>query len=400
MVSRPLVRVPVPPGSEGPARLLPHLAAALDGSGPAIAPVPTVSATVSNDYVMSLLAAVQCDDDVPLESDDVALVAATSGSTGAPRGVLLTAGQLTALTSAVQGDAAPQWIVAVPVTSMGGLNVLVRAIAAGREPITVPSVGGAGPFTSTAFAATIEAARKHAADIRTSIVPAQLARLLADDLGIDSLRECSTVLVGGAAARESLLAGARELGIAVTATYGATETSGGCVYDGTALPGVTVHADPRSGVLTLGGPMVAAGYRGDPRATAEYFTPAGFRTSDIGEVRPDGTVRVLGRADDIIIVGGVNVSPTAVENVVADLPDVRVAAAVGGFDSRGQPQVHVFVVARELAPHLEDRVRDEVAQHLGAAARPRVHRVAQLPHLPNGKVDRRSLQEHARKGNQ
>jgi len=398
MSSRQLVRVPVPPGPEGPARLLPHLAAALDGSGPAIAPVPTVSATVSNDYVMSLLAAVKCDDDVPLESDDVALVVATSGSTGSPRGVLLTAGQVTALTAAVQGDARPQWIAALPVTSMGGLNVLIRAIAAGRDPIAVASVGGAGPFTSTAFAAAVESARGRTGNVRTSVVPAQLARLLADDLGIDALRQCESVLVGGAAARDSLLAGARELGIAVTTTYGATETSGGCVFDGMPAPEVTVLADPKTGVLTLGGPMVALGYRGDPGATAARFTSAGFRTSDMGEVTAGGTVRILGRADDIITVGGVNVSPAAVEQVVADLPDVRFAAAVPGTDARGEPIVHVFVVARELAPGLEERIRHEVADLLGKAARPHVHRVDHLPHLPNGKVDRRSLQDWARKG--
>ena len=103
---RPLLRVPVPPGAEGPARLLPALAVALDGSGPAVTPVPTVSTAVSNDYVMSVLTAVR--PDLPLESDEVAAVVATSGSTGSPRGVLLTAGQLTALTEAVNGaDSSP-----------------------------------------------------------------------------------------------------------------------------------------------------------------------------------------------------------------------------------------------------------------------------------------------------
>ncbi len=133
---RPLLRVPVPPGVAGPAALLPALAAALDGSGPAIAPVPTVTAQVSNDYVMSLLRALLAgESDPPLESDDVAVVMATSGSTGAPRGVLLTAAQLTSLTAVVNGQGArPQWIAALPVTSMGGLNVMVRALAAERPP--------------------------------------------------------------------------------------------------------------------------------------------------------------------------------------------------------------------------------------------------------------------------
>ena len=131
--SRPLVRVPVPPGAEGPARLMPALARALDGSGPAITPIPVVSASVSNDYVMTLLAAVRADDDLPLESDEVAVVLATSGSTGAARGVLLTADQVTALTPAEKDPGRrPQWIAALPVTSAGGLNLLVRSLAADR----------------------------------------------------------------------------------------------------------------------------------------------------------------------------------------------------------------------------------------------------------------------------
>lgn len=391
MVSRDLLRVPVPPGAEGPARLLPALAAALDGSGPAIAPVPTVSATVSNDYVMSLLAAVHTEDDLPLESDEVAAVVATSGSTGAPRGVLLTSAQLTSLTAAIQGEETPQWIAALPVTSMGGLNVLIRALAAGREPIIVPSIGGAGPFTAAAFATAVERAADGSDDIRVSLVPAQLARLLADDLGISALQRCSSILVGGASTRPTLRAAAAELGIVVTTTYGATETAGGCVLDGRPLPGVTVSADASTGVLTIAGPCVALGYRGEPALSASHFGPSTFRTTDVGRIEPDGTVRVLGRADDIVLIGGVNVSPSAIERAVADLPDVAAAAAVAIEDPAGDPAVHVFVEVRDRAPAIEDTVRAAVLDRLGRAAVPVVHRVERLPHLPNGKVDRRRL---------
>ena len=397
MVSRPLARVPVPPGPEGPARLLPALAAALDGSGPAIAPVPTVSATVSNDYVMSLLAAVRCEGDLPLESDDVALVVPTSGSTGAPRGVLLTAEQATAMTPAVHGDADPQWIAALPVTSMGGLNVLVRALATGRDPVIVPSIGGAGPFTAADFARAVDDARARAADVRTSLVPAQLARLLGDDEGIAALQQCRSVLVGGAVARPSLLESARELGVAITTTYGATETAGGCVFDGQPLPGVSVRTDDE-GRLVIAGPCVARGYRGEPILTEAVFAGGAFHTSDLGELLPDGAVRVLGRADDVVVVRGVNVSPVAIEQVVADLPDVRSAAAVGGADTRGEAVVHVFVVVRDDAALDDRRVQESVIERLGVAARPIVTRVDHLPHLPNGKVDRRALQERAAKG--
>ena len=399
--TRPLVRVPVPPGAEGPARLLPALAAALDGSGPAIAPIPTVSSAVSNDYVMTLLAAVRADDpSLPLESPDVAMVVATSGSTGAPRGVLLTAAQLTALTAVVNGPGTPRWIAALPVTSMGGLNVLVRALATGRDPVVVPSIGGAGPFTDTAFEVAVDVASAASDDIRVALVPAQVSRLLASDRGISALQRCARILVGGAATRPSLRSAASDLGIALTTTYGATETAGGCVFDGHPLPGFTVTADGGAGpgLLTISGPTVALGYRGEPELTRTCFGPNGFRTSDLGEVGADGTVTVLGRADDVVIIGGVNVSPLAVERVIADLPDIVAAAAVSATTGSGEARLHAFVEVRGTATGAEEAARDEVTRRLGRAAAPTVRRVDRLPHLPNGKVDRRLLQEWAAEG--
>ena len=138
---RPLHRVPVPPGHAGIGALLGPLHAAVTGDGPAIAPVPVATATVSQAYVGMVLAATRPDDPhAPLDDDETALVVSTSGSTGRPRGVRLTGPALTALTSAVVVDGDPQWIAALPLTSMGGLNVLVRALATSREPIGLPSV--------------------------------------------------------------------------------------------------------------------------------------------------------------------------------------------------------------------------------------------------------------------
>lgn len=392
--SRSLLRVPVPPGAEGPALLLPALAAALDGSGPAVTPVPTVSTAVSNDYVMSVLAAVR--PDLPLESDEVAAVVATSGSTGSPRGVLLTAAQLTALTEVVNGtDTSPQWIVALPVTSMGGLNVLVRALATGREPVVVPSIGGAGPFTSTDFAGAVAAATRRSADVRVSLVPAQLSRLLADDRGIDALRQCTAVLVGAAATRPSLRQNAQALGIALITTYGATETAGGCVFDGHPLPGVSVTSDGAPGPLTVAGPCVAMGYRAEPELTRRTFDDGAFRTGDIGFVDVDGTVRVIGRADDVVVIRGVNVSPLAVERVISDLPDVVTAAVVSAEPRDGEPVLHAFVEMRDGVLDAQGLVAEAVTTRLGVHARPLVRLVDRLPHLPNGKVDRRVLQQWA-----
>ena len=400
---RPLVRVPVPPGTAGPLALLPHLAAALDGSGPAIAPIPTVTSAVSNDYVMSLLSAVRAaPTDPPLESDDVAVVLATSGSTGSPRGVLLTAGQLTSLTSVVNGpDRRPQWVLALPVTSMGGLNVLIRALAVDRSPVCLPSLGGAEPFTPTAFHHAVEEAWDHTDDVRVSLVPPQLARLISDDAGIEALRACTQVLVGGASTRDSLLDTCRELGVGVTTTYGATETAGGCVFDGVPLPGVTVttstplHSGP--GLITIHGPCVALGYRGEPDLSRERFSPGAFVTTDVGFVSPSGSVQVVGRADDVVIINGINVSPGAVERVIGDLPDIVSAAVVAVLDANGDPSLVAFIEVRDEAGAAAATATAAVAETLGRAARPStIRQVARLPHLPNGKVDSLLLQEWAR----
>ena len=405
--TRPLRRVPVPPGAAGPSALIPALAAALDGSGPAIAPIPTVTPQVSNDYVTALLRAVRAGpSDPPLESDDVAVVMATSGSTGAPRGVLLTADQLTSMTAVVNGPGArPQWIVALPVTSMGGLNVLVRALAADRVPIALSSIGGAEPFSPVAFHRAVTRAESVTDDVRVALVPAQLARLLTHDAGIEALQSCSAVLVGGGSTRRALLSTAGELGVAVTTTYGATETSGGCVFDGRPLPGVVVTSagqEPaRPGVLTISGPCIALGYRGETTLTADRFRAGGFLTTDLGVVASSGAVTVIGRADDVVVIKGINVSPHAVERVICDLPDVVAAAAVTLDDEVGEPRILVFVEAREDAPALQETIEAAVARTLGNAARPGgIRRVEHLPHLPNGKVDRLRLQEWARDGEQ
>lgn len=366
------------------------LAEALDGSGPAIAPVPVVSTMTSQDYVASLLAAAQPDDpDRPLEDDSVAVVACTSGSTGSPQGVLLTTAQLTALSHLVN-DGDPVWVVAIPVTSIGGLNVLVRSLATTHDPISVRSIGGAAPFTADAFADAIDVAHDQHEDVRVSIVPAQLARLLDDARGTKALRACRRVLVGAAATRPDLLERAVEAGVPVSTTYGSTETAGGCVFDGVPMPGVTVRGSDQPGRLVIDGPTVALGYRLQPELSRERFTAQGFLTSDLGTVI-DGRVTVIGRADDVVIINGINVSPSAVEHAAAALPGVRGAAVVtgGGAD----PWLGVFV---ELDGATTDEVSAAVVDHLGGGARPRwVRGLESLPHLPSGKVDRQRLLEWA-----
>ena len=338
------------------------VAAALDGSGPPL--------LTSNDP--RVVAALRPED--PLESEDVAFVVPTSGSTGDPKGVLLTAANLrasAAATASVVGEG--QWLLAIPPTHIGGLQVLVRSALSGTEPEVL-----SGRTTVPAF----EAATSRLTGSRrlVSLVPTQLGRL------VDSpaLLEYDAVLVGGAAAADALLERARAAGVRVVTTYGMSETSGGCVYDGLPLSGVRVDVD--DGRIRLSGPVVARGYRLRPDLTAQVFDGDSFTTDDVGEL-VDGRLLVHGRADDVIVTGGENVAPSAVEAALASHPSVAEVAVVGVPDEEWGCRVVAVAVLR--GPLTLEQARDHVAGRLPRVAAPRELRVVDaLPLLPSGKIDR------------
>src|SRR5690606_34072477 len=211
-----------------------------------------------------------------------------------------------------------QWLLALPGHYIAGAQVLVRGLLAGTE--TIASEGDR--FDASAFAAA--SARLDSRRPRyTSLVPVQLARLVEaaarDPFVAAALTSYDAVLVGGQALPPTLRDAAAELGAHLVTTYGSTETAGGCVYDGRPLDGVRVRiveasADKDgSGLVELSGPVLADGYLGDPARTAAAFAidPDGtrwYRTGDLGDLAPDGTLRIRGRADDVIISGGVKVT--------------------------------------------------------------------------------------------
>jgi O-succinylbenzoic acid--CoA ligase len=221
----------------------------------------------------------------------------------------------------------------------------------------------------------------------TAMVPTQLRRLL--DAEPDALRAFDAVIVGGAATDPGLLARARAEGVAVVTTYGMTETAGGCVYDGEPLPGVGVRVTGDG--IELAGPTLALGYRLDPASTAASFADGWFRTRDAGSL-DGGRLTVLGRLDDVVISGGVNIAPTAVETALREHPDVADAVVFGRPDPEwGQRVVAAVVPAPGAAPTLET-LRPWVAERLGAPAAPRALRVvAAFPLLHTGKPDRRAV---------
>lgn len=362
-MNRPLRDVPARPDV-----LLDALAAALDGSGPAVAPGGASAATT-----------------VP---DDVALVVHTSGSTGEPRGVLLGAPALraSAAATAARLSGPGRWLLALPPQHVAGVQVLVRSVLAGTTPVVMDP----GPFRPDGFVAAT--ARLAAGTRYTSLVPTQLVRLLDDPAATDALATYDAVLLGGAATATGVLDDARARGIRVVTTYGMSETCGGCVYDGIPLDGVQITID--DGRVTLAGPVLATGYLGRPDLDAETFVVADgarrLRTADLGRL-DDGVLTLLGRADDVVITGGTNVAPAAVEDVVAGLAGVAEVCVVGVPDEQwGQLVVAAVVPAGE--PPTLDEVRAAVSARLGAAAAPR--RLVVLDSLPQrgpGKHDRRAL---------
>jgi O-succinylbenzoic acid--CoA ligase len=359
--------------------LVPALAAALDGAGPALLPLPTGG---TRGAVLAAL-----DPSRPLERDDVALVVPTSGSTGEPKGAMLTAAALRHSAAATHDrlGGPGQWVLALPASSIAGLTVLVRSLQARTRPQVVDLYGG---FSVDAFAAATD---RLAGGVRhyTALVPTQLRRLL--DAGVD-LSTYDGVLVGGAALSPDLRDRAIAAGAPVVATYGMSETCGGCVYDGEPLDGVdvTIGADGR---VSIGGPVVFAGYRLRPDLTDTALVDGLHVTQDLGRWSSDGRLEVLGRVDDVIVSGGVNVPAAMVERVLDGHPAVAVCAVLGRPDPEWGERVVAVVqpVDASLPPAL-DELRSFAAGRLEPAALPReVVVLGMLPVLASGKPDKAAV---------
>jgi o-succinylbenzoate---CoA ligase len=377
-------------------RLVEALAAALDGRGPALLPL---DATLPPGRLAELIDAlgpgsVEDTEGVttarsgPVEgvAEGTAVVIATSGSTGAPKGVELSAAALrhSARASLDRAGARPgeRWLCCLPVTHVAGLQVLVRSLVSGTEPV----------LAERADDETVAAA----GCAHVSLVPTQLQRLLASGGagGRTPLAAFRSVLLGGAAAPAGLLAAARAAGVPVMTTYGMTETCGGCVYDGVPLDGVRAEIR-EDGRIWIAGPVLFSAYRRgpsggpggpSPRASA---APGWFRTGDLGRLDEAGRLVVRGRADDVINTGGNKVVPGEVAAVLQACPEVRDAAVIGQPDPEwGERVVAVVVPADPGDPPDPELLRLRVRERLPRYAAPsRIVMVDAVPMLPSGKHD-------------
>jgi O-succinylbenzoic acid--CoA ligase len=379
---RSLELIEVPSGPSAVTAIWDRLSAALVGDA-AIAPIPQESSALPPAVVSAIRDAVDPGRPVPM---DTAVVISTSGSTGNPRGVMLTASALTSMTSHVNALAGgdPTWILAIPPTSIGGLNVVVRAKATGRLPVAVSSVGGAERFTDHAFAEAVETAESFDRPIAVSLVPTQLPRLLATDSGRKALARCSLILVGGAALAPQAARDCDEAGITVTTTYGMTETSGGCVLNGVPLPGVDFNVDENDQRISLSGPMLAQGYRDGAN---EAFGRGWLRTNDRGRWI-NGTLQVIGRLDDVVSIQGVNVDLLAIEDRLTDHPEIHNVIIVPTFDANHDVRIAMIYTGDEIDPK---DVSARITPGLGSIAVPTsFHRVTEFATTASGKVDRRA----------
>jgi O-succinylbenzoic acid--CoA ligase len=337
---------------------------------------------------------------VPVETgvEDAAVVVRTSGSTGTPKATVLTVDALAASSvataMALRGEG--QWLLALPLQYVAGVQVLVRSLYAGTRPWVMDQTNG---FTPEAFTA---AAEELTDKIRfTSLVPTQLQRLLdspaPETLAV--LRRFNAILLGGAPASPDLLAAAQAAGLKVVTTYGSAETCGGCVYDGEPLDGVEIRIGDGDleGRVLLGGDTVAAGYLDAARASkAAFFEEDGTRwyvTGDLGELSPEGKLTVLGRADDVIITGGVKASATYIQSKLEELDGVT-AAFVAGVPSREWGQaVAAYVAVEDPSPEGIKGFTARREAALGVLAPKTVLADKELLMLPNGKPDRLAMIE-------
>ncbi|HET9500209.1 MAG TPA: AMP-binding protein [Marmoricola sp.] len=316
-------------------------------------------------------------------ADPEPLVIATSGSTGAPKRVALSraAMRASALATIDRLGGPGHWVLNLPPTYVAGVQVLFRSVVCGTSPV----------LFEESFMRTAE--QLHGRGF-VSLVPTQLVRLLDDPDETAALAAYTTVLVGGGPLDPMVRARAEAAGVSVVQTYGMSETCGGCVYDGVPLAGVDVRID--DGHVLLRGPMLFDGYEGEPERTAAALRDGWLVTNDLGRLDGSGRLRIDGRADDVVITGGVKVPAGVVARRLEQDPDIAEAFVLGVPDREWGQRVVAVVVRRDrpldAAEVTSRRGESDLSTDWPPGWKPKqVIGVDRLPLLANGKVDRQAL---------
>jgi O-succinylbenzoic acid--CoA ligase len=329
----------------------------------------------------------------PVRHADAAAIIHTSGTTGAPRGAVLTRASLVASATASARNLGWEeddcWLACMPIGRVGGLSILTRCLVARR------CAALAEGFDAASFPALLDGARVTLA----SVVPTMLARVLDAHPQWRPAARLRAMLVGGAPAPRPLLKRAGERGVPIVLTYGLTETCSQVAAtpyrgrhapfeygDGVPLAGANVRiADGR---IEVAGPMLMAGYWEGPQLDPHAW----FDTGDLGTLDEHGCLHVLGRRGDLIVTGGENVYPAEVERVLEACPGVLGAAVFGLPDATWGETVAAALVIDPVHAPRDAELRAWIGERLAPHKRPRrICRVERLPQTVAGKPDRVAL---------
>lgn len=390
--------VDIPPGPAGVPVLASAIRRIIDDSTTVIAPVPQVGPHMPSNLRESLIAGLSATTVSESGSADAAghdvgtdvqVLLTTSGSTGAPKVVMhaLAAIQHSAAALHQRLGGSGHWLCALPLHSSAGFMTVARAVVAGTQAIGMNSLAGATSFTAEGFSSAAEELLALAGRHYVSLVPAQAERLLQSSHAREVLSHFDAVLLGGQAIPEDLTANLAAAKVRVVLSYGSTETCGGCVYDGVALDGVDVRVV--DGAVTIAGPVVMRGYKGNIGLGSGLNDDGSFTMPDRGEL-VDDRLRILGRSDDMVIIKGINVSPSRVEGLLAGMgvgavvvADERAENLIAVIESRGQ-------TGGERADNAD--AVNAVRRHLGLPLS--LAEISAWPMLASGKPDRRAIAAH------